>query len=83
MARARLAAGCRRALNLRLARITGKAPMLTPPKLRELRHADWVVDNRTITRGHRLVARDRLDERPGRAAEIRHYLTALQSAIAL
>jgi nucleoside-diphosphate-sugar epimerase len=36
--------------NLRLARITGKAPMLTPPKLRELRHPDWVVDNRGITR---------------------------------
>ncbi len=31
------------------ARITGAAPMLTPPKLRELRHEDWVVDNRDIT----------------------------------
>lgn len=36
--------------NLRLARITGRAPMLTPPKLRELRHPDWVVDNQAITR---------------------------------
>lgn len=31
------------------ARMTGNAPMLTPPKLRELRHEDWVVDNRAIT----------------------------------
>lgn len=31
------------------ARITGSAPMLTPPKLRELRHEDWVVDNTAIT----------------------------------
>ncbi len=38
------------ALNSRIARITGNAPMLTPPKLRELRHNDWVVDNDAITR---------------------------------
>jgi nucleoside-diphosphate-sugar epimerase len=31
------------------ARITRSAPMLTPPKLRELRHEDWVVDNGAIT----------------------------------
>jgi nucleoside-diphosphate-sugar epimerase len=37
------------ALNIRLARLTGSAPMLTPAKLRELRHPDWVVDNRAIT----------------------------------
>jgi nucleoside-diphosphate-sugar epimerase len=36
-------------LNLSLANITGKAPMLTPAKLRELRHPDWVTDNRQIT----------------------------------
>lgn len=36
------------AINLRLARITGRAPMLTPAKLRELRHSDWVVDNRAM-----------------------------------
>lgn len=35
-------------VNLRLAKITGHAPMLTPPKLRELRHEDWVVDNRAM-----------------------------------
>jgi len=34
--------------NSAAARVTGRAPMLTPPKLRELRHADWVVDNRDI-----------------------------------
>lgn len=35
--------------NLTLARIAGRAPMLTPPKLRELRHGNWVVDNQAIT----------------------------------
>ncbi|HEY6131584.1 MAG TPA: NAD-dependent epimerase/dehydratase family protein [Halioglobus sp.] len=37
------------ALNSRAAGITGTAPMLTPPKLRELRHTDWVADNDAIT----------------------------------
>ena len=37
------------AVNSNAAKITGKAPMLTPPKLRELRHEDWVVDNGPIT----------------------------------
>ena len=37
------------ALNSNIAAITGRAPMLTPPKLRELRHPDWVVDNNAIT----------------------------------
>lgn len=37
------------AANSALARVSGRAPMLTPPKLRELRHPDWVVDNREIT----------------------------------
>jgi nucleoside-diphosphate-sugar epimerase len=36
-------------INLSLASVTGRAPMLTPPKLRELRHPDWVVDNADIT----------------------------------
>jgi len=36
-------------VNLRSARLTGRAPMLTPAKLRELRHPDWVVDNDAIT----------------------------------
>ena len=35
-------------LNLRMAGINGSAPMLTPSKLRELRHCDWVADNEAI-----------------------------------
>jgi nucleoside-diphosphate-sugar epimerase len=35
--------------NLASARLTRRAPMLTPAKLRELRHPDWVVDNQAIT----------------------------------
>jgi nucleoside-diphosphate-sugar epimerase len=35
--------------NLQLARLSGRAAMLTPPKLRELRYPDWVVDNREIS----------------------------------
>ena len=37
-------------LNSAIARFTGRAPMLTPPKLRELRHTDWVVDSTDLTR---------------------------------
>jgi nucleoside-diphosphate-sugar epimerase len=40
---------CLAQINVRSARLTARAPMLTPPKLRELRHTDWVVDNRVIT----------------------------------
>jgi len=36
-------------LNLLLAKLTGRAPMLTPAKLRELRHPDWVTDNRELS----------------------------------
>ena len=36
------------AINTRMAKITGHAPMLTPPKLRELRHENWVVENTRI-----------------------------------
>ncbi len=35
--------------NLATARLLGRAPMLTPSKLRELRHPDWVADNAAIT----------------------------------
>jgi len=35
--------------NVHSARLTGRSPMLTPPKLRELRHRDWVADNGLIT----------------------------------
>ncbi len=38
------------AVNLSAARLLGYAPMLTPGKLRELRHPDWVCDNAAITR---------------------------------
>lgn len=31
-------------------RLTGGAPMLTPGKVRELTHADWVCDNAEVTR---------------------------------
>lgn len=37
------------AINSAAARASGRAPMLTPPKLRELRHSDWVVDNHAVT----------------------------------
>jgi nucleoside-diphosphate-sugar epimerase len=36
-------------INLTLSKILGYAPMLTPAKLRELRHPDWVVNNTEIT----------------------------------
>jgi nucleoside-diphosphate-sugar epimerase len=35
-------------INRGLARLCGYAPMLTPEKLRELRHPDWVCDNRAL-----------------------------------
>jgi 2-alkyl-3-oxoalkanoate reductase len=35
--------------NLMLARTRGRAPMLTPWKVRELRHPDWVCDNAALT----------------------------------
>jgi nucleoside-diphosphate-sugar epimerase len=41
---------CAAAANLLLARATGRAPMLTPGKVRELTHADWVCDNTHIVR---------------------------------
>jgi nucleoside-diphosphate-sugar epimerase len=41
----RVAAG-----NVSLARLFGYAPMLTPGKVRELRHCDWVCDNRELSR---------------------------------
>ena len=35
--------------NVRLAQLTGRAPMLSPGKVRELRHPRWVCDNAAIT----------------------------------
>lgn len=37
-------------LNLTAARMSGHAPMLTPGKVRELTHPDWVCDNTALTR---------------------------------
>ena len=35
-------------LNLTLARLTGRAPMLSPGKVRELTYPDWVADNTSL-----------------------------------
>jgi 2-alkyl-3-oxoalkanoate reductase len=37
------------AMNVTAARLIGYAPMLTPGKVRELRHPDWVSDNTALT----------------------------------
>jgi nucleoside-diphosphate-sugar epimerase len=37
-------------LNLKTSHMLGYAPMLTPGKLRELRHPNWVCDNSDLTR---------------------------------
>ncbi len=49
-------------LNLKAARVLGYAPMLTPGKLRELRHPDWVCDNTAITRETGWTPRVSLEE---------------------
>jgi nucleoside-diphosphate-sugar epimerase len=49
-------------LNLKTARVLGYAPMLTPGKLRELRHPDWVCDNTAITRETGWIPRISLEE---------------------
>jgi nucleoside-diphosphate-sugar epimerase len=36
--------------NASLARVIGYQPMLTPGKVREIFHPDWVCDNAAITR---------------------------------
>jgi len=36
-------------VNVAIARLIGYAPMLTPGKVRELRHPDWVADNSALT----------------------------------
>ena len=37
------------AMNATTARLIGYAPMLSPGKVRELRHPDWVADNTALT----------------------------------
>jgi hypothetical protein len=36
--------------NVALARLVGYQPMLTPGKVREIFHSDWVCDNNAISR---------------------------------
>jgi nucleoside-diphosphate-sugar epimerase len=38
------------ATNLGLARLTGRVPMLTPGKVRELSHHDWICDNAAFSK---------------------------------
>lgn len=38
-------------MNTGMARFTGRAPMLSPGKVRELRHSRWVCDNARISQG--------------------------------
>ncbi len=49
-------------LNLNAARIFGYAPMLTPGKVGELRHPDWVCDNTAFTRKTGWTPRVSLEE---------------------
>lgn len=50
------------ATNLGLARLTGRAPMLTPGKVRELSHPDWVCDNAAFSGAFDWSPRIRLEE---------------------
>jgi len=49
-------------LNLAAARMGGRAPMLTPGKVRELTHPDWVGDNTAFTRETGWLPQVSLDE---------------------
>ena len=48
--------------NLSAARMCGRAPMLTPGKVRELTHPNWVGDNTALTRDTGWVPQVTLDE---------------------
>jgi nucleoside-diphosphate-sugar epimerase len=50
------------ALNLRAARIIGYTPMLTPWKIRELNHPNWVCDNKPLNRAIGWAPRVTLEE---------------------
>ncbi len=50
------------ALNGGLARATGRAPVFTPGKLREIRHLDWVCDNTAINQAMDWHPRLQLEE---------------------
>ena len=49
-------------INLIGARVAGYAPMLTPGKVRELRHSNWVCDNTVLSRETGWIPRVRLEE---------------------
>jgi nucleoside-diphosphate-sugar epimerase len=49
-------------LNLMAAHVFGYAPMLTPGKIRELRHPNWVCENEKLTREIGWVPRVTLEE---------------------
>jgi nucleoside-diphosphate-sugar epimerase len=57
-------------LNLKTARMFGYAPMLTPGKLRELRHPDWVCDNSDLTRETGWIPHVSLEEGLRRTLEL-------------
>jgi nucleoside-diphosphate-sugar epimerase len=57
-------------LNIGAARIFGYAPNLTPGKIRELRHPDWVCDNSAITRKTGWEPRVTLEEGLRRTLEL-------------
>jgi nucleoside-diphosphate-sugar epimerase len=50
------------AINVTAASALGFSPMLTPGKVRELRHSDWVCDNTPFTRETGWVPRVGLEE---------------------
>lgn len=50
------------AANLALARLSARAPMLTPGKVRELHHHDWVCDNAALRSALGWSPRIRLEE---------------------
>jgi nucleoside-diphosphate-sugar epimerase len=57
-------------LNLAAARMFGYAPMLTPYKIRELKHPDWVCDNAALTGAIGWTPRVSLEEGLRRTLEL-------------
>jgi 2-alkyl-3-oxoalkanoate reductase len=60
-------------LNLEVARMCGHMPMLTPGKVRELNHPNWVADNAALTRDTGWIPQVTLHE--GLKQTLRQYLT--------
>ena len=67
------------ALNLLAARIIGYAPMLTPGKVRELSHSDWVCDNAALSRATGWVPRVLLPE--GLQKTLGHALPTMNQGV--